>query len=289
VNPAEVSVARAMWAQFEPIHAVTYFAPEPREHFAAAGLKGFWRGYFAGRAAPLGEVDAAPVVTSFFSFAPSMVERALPDIWQRATPKDALDARLAGAVAALNRLWDGTDEAALAPVADRLEQACSLLDYSGRLLGAANAVLPWPSEPVGRMWHACTVLREHRGDGHIAALTGAGIDGCEVLVWRAALDLRRELLQPARGWTDDEWDDAQRRLIERGWLDGAGQPTARGTEEWIEIEASTDRDAGGPWQALSGELDRLVERLTPLADAAAAELPPLNPIGLPGRAGGAAV
>jgi hypothetical protein len=278
-----------MWARFEPIHAVTYFAPEAREQFAAVGLTGFWRGYFSGRAAPLGDVDAAPVVASFFSFAPSMVERAVPDVWQRATPKQALDARLSGAVAALHRLWDGVDDSALAPVTDRLEQACALLDYRGGVLGAANAVLPWPSDPVARIWHACTVLREHRGDGHIAALRRAGIDGCEVLVWRGALDLRRQDLQPARGWTDDEWDYAQRRLVQRGWLDDAGEPTPAGIAQWTDIEASTDRDAAGPWHALGDELDRLVARLEPFARAAAIELPPMNPIGLPGRAGGTAV
>jgi hypothetical protein len=285
----EQSVARTLWTRFEPIHAVTYFTPEAREHFEAAGLRGFWRGYFAGRAAPLGDVDAAPVLASFFSFAPSMVERALPGVWQRATPKAALDARIAGAVAALRRLWDNADESILVPIADRLEEACSLLDYSGRILGAANAVLPWPIDPVARVWQATTVLREHRGDGHVAAVRRAGLDGCSVLVWRSALDLRRHDLQPNRGWADEQWADAEQRLVERGWLDdNARTPTTAGVEEWSQVEAATDRDAGGPWQALGGETDRLVERLTPLARAAAEAMPPMNPIGLPGLAGDAA-
>ena len=275
-----------MWTRFEPIHAVTYFAPEAREHFEAAGLRGFWRGYFAGRAAPLGDVDAAPVVASFFSFAPSMVERALPDVWQRATPKETLDARLAGAVAALRRLWADIDESILVPIGDRLEEACAQLDYRGRTIGAANAVLPWPAGAVARVWQATTVLREHRGDGHVMAASRAGLDGCEVLVWRAALDLRRDHLQPNRGWTDEEWDAAQRRLVDRGWLDDAGNTTALGTEQWTDVEAATDRDAAGPWQALGGETTRLADRLTPLARAAAAAIPAMNPIGLPGQVSG---
>jgi len=101
--------ARHLWTLFEPLHAVTYFAPEAREHFEAAGLRGFWQGYFAGRAAPLGPVDAPPVIATFFGFAPSMVHRAVPDVWSRATTEQSLQARLAGARAALARLFDGVE------------------------------------------------------------------------------------------------------------------------------------------------------------------------------------
>jgi hypothetical protein len=80
------------------------------------------------------------------------------------------------------------------------------LDCAGRVLAAANAALPAPDDALARLWQAATVLREHRGDGHFAALVTAGIDGCEALVLRCALDLRREDVQPARGWTDEQWD-----------------------------------------------------------------------------------
>src|SRR5262245_8182989 len=90
---------RAMWAVFEPIHVVTYFSAQARDALTAAGLRGFWRGYFAGRAAPLGPVPAAPVLASFFSFAPSMVTRALPEVWTMAAPELVLKARSDGAVA----------------------------------------------------------------------------------------------------------------------------------------------------------------------------------------------
>ena len=70
------AVARHLWQLYEPLHAVTYFAPEARAAFVGAGLRGFWRGYFAGRAAPLGAVPAAPVTALFYSFAPAMVARA---------------------------------------------------------------------------------------------------------------------------------------------------------------------------------------------------------------------
>src|SRR5205823_7591950 len=138
--------------------------------FEDAGLRGFWRGYFAGRAAPLGAVGAATVVASFFNFAPAMVARAVPDVWQRAAPADVLRARTDGAVAALDRLLAGQPAGAVAEAAELLTAATTGLDTAGRVLGAANAALDPPAAPVGRLWHASTVLREHRGDGHVAAL-----------------------------------------------------------------------------------------------------------------------
>ncbi|MEV6964734.1 hypothetical protein AB0M47_06415 [Hamadaea sp. NPDC051192] len=269
-----------MWTLFEPLHAVTYFAPEAREHFEAAGLRGFWRGYFAGRAAVLGPVGPAPVVAAFFGFAPTTVARALPDVWSRATPAAALQARQAGAVAALRGLLAGVGTEHIAEAAELLSQAALAADTAGRVLGAANLALPMPDDPYARLWQAATVLREHRGDGHVAALVTAGLDGCEALAWRSGLDLSRETLQPARGWTDEEWASAIGRLHQRGWLTSAGTATTTAVEAYRRIEALTDEAAMRPWHAL-GSTDRLVELLTPLARAAARSIPAINPIGLP--------
>src|SRR3954453_21062261 len=101
--------ARRMWTLFEPIHAVVYFAPEGRTTFEAAGLRGFWRGYFASRSAPLGTAPAAVTVALYANFAPRMVERAIPSIWELASPDEALEVRLAASVAALARLLQGAD------------------------------------------------------------------------------------------------------------------------------------------------------------------------------------
>src|SRR3954470_2042934 len=131
------ALARRMWSLYEPLHVVTYFRPEARSAYEAAGLRGFWRGYFGGRAAPLGAVEAAPVVASFFSFAPQMVERALPDIWTRISPADGLRVRSDGAVAALRNMLD-VDDSVLAEIADILDAAVEDLDCAGRVLAAAN-------------------------------------------------------------------------------------------------------------------------------------------------------
>lgn len=278
----DLSLAREMWTLFESLHMVTYFAPLARETFEAAGLRGFWRGYFAGRAAPLGVVDA-PLVTALFGvFAPAMVARAIPDVWTRATPGAALEARSAGAAAALRAVLPVGGQGAATEANELLAVAAAALDCTGRGLAAANAALPVPTGAVERLWQYVTLLREHRGDGHLGALVAAGLDGCEALVWRSALDMDRASLQPARGWTDEQWSAAQGRLVERGWLVSDGTATDTARQAQITIEAATDLAAARPWQGLTAaELDRLRGLLRPLARAAATLLPTGNPIGVP--------
>ena len=292
-----------MWTLFEPIHAVTYFTAEARSAYEQAGLRGFWRGYFAGRAAPLGvagAAGAAVVAASFFNFAPAFVARAIPGVWELITPEEALRVRLAGAAEGLGRLLAGR-EAEAAAAAGLLWRAIGELDFSGRVLAAANAALPVPpgedaagssgssgssvsmaAAGLGRLWQAATLLREHRGDGHFAALAAADIDGCEAVVLRCCLDLRREDMQPVRGWTDEAWDGALSRLAARGWVDADGALTSAGREAHAAVEDATDRAASRPWARLGPEATAEVAAvLTPLARACAAALPYPSPIGVP--------
>lgn len=270
--------AHLMWTLYEPLHTVTYFSPQARAAFEDAGLRGFWRGYFAGRAAPLGRVDAAPVVASFFTFAPPMVHRALPHIWSRTSPEQALAVRQAGAVAGLRAVLADTAGPDLAALADELAAAVDCLDPAGRVLGAANAALDPPDDPLARLWQAATTLREHRGDGHVAALVAAGIDGCEALVWRTARDGgigEREY----RGWTEEQWAAAGSRLVERGLLAWDGSLTDVGRAERARVERCTDRAAAAPWQEFGAERTaRLAARLTPLAEAARVLMPQFHPM-----------
>ena len=287
VVTATAQTARSMWTLFEPIHAVTYFAPEARSAFEQAGLRGFWRGYFAGRAAPLGPAGAAVVTASFFNFAPAFVARAVPGIWDLITPEEALRTRLAGAAEALRGLL--TDrESETAAAADLLWQVAGELDYSGRVLAAANAALPVLEDGSAglsgpaRLWQAATLLREHRGDGHFAALTAADIDGCEAVALRSCLDLRRQDLQPVRGWTDEAWDSALSRLADRGWVGTDGTVTGAGRNAHAAVEDATDHAAARPWSRLdAGTTAEVVKVLTPLALACASVLPYPSPIGVP--------
>ena len=282
-----------MWTLFEPIHAVTYFTPEGRSAYEQAGLRGFWRGYFAGRAAPLGAAGPAVVAASFFNFAPAFVARAIPGVWELVTPEEALRVRLAGATSALGRLLAG-HEAQAAAAARLLWRAIGELDFSGRVLASANAALPVPGNGDGDgdgsrgggglagLWQAATLLREHRGDGHFAALAAADVDGCEAVVLRCGLDLRREDMQPVRGWTDEAWDDALSRLAARGWVATDGTLTSAGREAHAAVEDATDRAASRPWARLGPEATaEIAAVLTPLARACATGLPYPSPIGLP--------
>ncbi|MFC8851236.1 MULTISPECIES: hypothetical protein [unclassified Micromonospora] len=270
-----------MWTHFEPVHAVTYFHPRARAAYEAVGLRGFWRGYFAGRAAPLGAVEAAPVVAAFFSFAPPVVARALPAVWQLVTPAEALRVRLTGAVQALAELAYELPEDHLAEAAELLETAARAAQPAGRVLGAANAALPAAEYPLARLWQAATTLREQRGDGHVAALVAAGLDPVETLAWRVAEGMP-ELNLLGRGWSPQEWEEAAGRLAGRGWLTGDGKPTERGRAEFQAVEDATDVAALHPWQALGAErTGRLRELLEPLARAGHTVIPPENPIRLP--------
>jgi hypothetical protein len=263
---------RGMWRLFEPVHGIVYFVDEPLTAFESAGLRGFWRGYFAGRATPHGTRSPAVVTGVFQTFAPAFVARAIPAVYELITPEDALRVRLDGAAAGLRRILAGQD-GEVAKVAGLLSEAIAQLDCGGRPLAAGNAALPLPPDPFARLWHAATVLREHRGDGHFAALTAAGFDGCEANVLRCGMDLRREIAQPQRGWTDEQWEDAQARLVARGLLDQDGRATAAGQEAYDAVETATDRAAARPWNRLDAAATAdLVSAMTPIAQACAAAI-----------------
>jgi hypothetical protein len=282
-------LARRLWALYEPIHAVVYFHPTALSALEAAGLRGFWRGYFAQRAAPLGRVGEAAVRAAFFGFAPAMTARALPSVWELAGPEQALAARLSGAGRALQEvLPDSPDEVKqLTELADELFPLTTGLPGDGKVLGAANAVLPAPDDPYQRLWQATSTLREHRGDGHVAALVGVALTGLEALVLRGAADLDRQVLQTARGWTDEEWAAAAERLLARDLLSADGdtpQVSAAGRRVLAEVEYLTDRLAWDGWERAGGtvaDARRLLHQLHRPAVACRAVLPGINPIGIP--------
>jgi hypothetical protein len=182
-------------------------------------------------------------------------------------------------------LDDAVGNGAVAEAAGLARAAAEAGDPAGRPIFAANADLPWPAEPHLVLWQAATLLREHRGDGHVVALAAAGLDGCESHVSQVAAGvLSREVLQPNRGWTDEDWADATARLRERGWLDEDDLVTDAGRSARREIEHRTDELALGPWRVLGDDgARRLAELAAPLvgrvADGGAFPVP--NPIGVP--------
>ncbi|HEU4782219.1 MAG TPA: hypothetical protein VFS83_02655, partial [Ktedonobacterales bacterium] len=193
-----ISLPRAMWKVLEPYHAMIYFAPEARAAYSEAGLKGYWMGYFASRSAAMGPVGPEVVAATFYNFHPRMVARAIPDAWRFASPEQILAARYDSADAALRRLLgDAAEGPEIEEAAELANRAASACEVAGRPLFAAHSAHPWPEAAHMRLWHATTLLREYRGDGHVAALLAGGIDGCEAHVTLVGTGtVSREAIQP---------------------------------------------------------------------------------------------
>lgn len=230
-------ISRKFWRTLEAIHTVVYFAPDASDAYTKIGLRGYWRGYFASRSAPLGEPNAELVTATFFGFAPGMVARAVPSVWELADHKDILATRESIATHALETIIGHHD---ITPVADALVAVTDTISCAGRPLAAAHQALSVPQTPIGRLWHAATVLREYRGDGHIAVLTAAGVDPVEANVVQVGLGKAGTDQQELRGWSDEEWAAGRDRLMARGWLNTDGTLTDVGRGERESIEVRTD-------------------------------------------------
>lgn len=271
VDPLDNSVARRMWRALEPYHAITYFAPESKAAADAVGCRGWWMGYFGFRAAPLGAVPAQVVTATFYNFHPSRADRAVPDVWRLSSPEQLLAARLAGVDGALQRLLgpDVLASAAMAEAADLAVQAGSGASIAGRPLAAANAALASPDEPHLALWQAQTLLRESRGDAHVAALLTAGLDPCEALVTFAAEgEVTAERLRTSRNWSLEEWAQASERLRDRGLLADDGSLTAEGVQLRSWVEDKTDEASLAPWILLGRErTERLADLVAPFVQA----------------------
>ncbi|MFJ3501535.1 MULTISPECIES: hypothetical protein [unclassified Streptomyces] len=246
-----------MWHLLEPLHALLYYAPEAFDEAAALGYGTGerWPSYFAWRAAPLGAAGPVRVASAFYSFSPATVARYVPAAWTTADPADVLAARLR-AVDRAYRAVLGEDAVAgpdLAEAAALARRAAEAAGCAGRPLAAANAELPWPDAPHLVLWQAATVLREHRGDGHLAALLAAGLDPVEALVSFAAVGAAPESVFASRGWSAAEWSAARDRLADRGLVAADGAATDAGRALRAGIERHTDELAAGPWAALGPE------------------------------------
>jgi hypothetical protein len=281
--PREPGLARRFYDRFEPVHAVTYFAPEARAALDGLGYRGFWMGYFAARSAPLGIVPTEVVTAIFYNFAPERVAKALPTAWQIAGPDAALRARQESAVAALRRYGITADESVR--TATKLAgKAARQAPFDGRPLFAANLALPSPDDPLAALWHATTLLREQRGDAHVAVLAAAGISGRESNVLHAAAGgVPRDYMARARDYDEAAWRHHEERLAERGLLNDDGSLTAAGRQLKDDIESNTDTLALSALDALSDdEVEALFQALTPIARAviAGGDVPAVTPMSL---------
>ncbi|WP_211262584.1 SCO6745 family protein [Nitriliruptor alkaliphilus] len=266
----ERAVARRLWTHLEAVHVTQYFAPAVRDAHSSLGLDLPMGGYMAGRLACMGAVGPEVATAVVYGFAPRLVQGALPAVWEATTPEQAHEVT----VAAVGR----TIGPALASLADEVTRAAELArevallhPIVGRPLAAARTSVPWPDEPHLRLFEAATRIRESRGDGHVASLVAAGIDGCESHLTLPGDPQRiRRVIQPRRGWTDAEWDAAAGRLRERGLLQADATLTEQGAAAREGVERRTDALAVPPWRAFGPERTaQLLEVLRPIARAVA--------------------
>ncbi|RFC69743.1 hypothetical protein [Streptomyces sp. AcE210] len=273
--------ARETWQTLEPYHGAVYFSPEAHAAYAALGVEG-GPGYFASRAAALGPVAPEVVIATFYNFNPKAVRAALPAAWRTAPPEEFLAARLAGIDATLRRILGAgvlaSEELRRAAELGRRAAESTQAHLHGRPLFAAHAALPWPDEPHLVLWHAQTLLREFRGDGHVTALLDAGLSGIEALVTHAAAGpVGAEALRTTRSWSPDEWAGAVEGLRARGWLASGPEPafTAEGKERRSAVEEATDRLAAAPYTALGRDgCAELRDLVRPWSRSLATELMP---------------
>jgi hypothetical protein len=248
-SPVSPVTARKTWRTVEPLHGMVYFAPEATDSYLQLGLQG-QAGYFASRAAPMGAVSAGTVIATFFNFAPPLVRSSMAGVWDKTTPAQLVVARAASAGSALRRmLGDAADSPDVVTAAGLARRAAlrAAEHPEGRPLFAGHAALEWPEDPLEVLWHAQTLLREFRGDGHIALLVDHGLDGPEAVVMHEATgELPSAFLRATRGWPDDQWDAAADRLRSRGWLEPSGPAgelalSGQGAAVRQSIEDGTDR------------------------------------------------
>ncbi len=275
-----IEAARQTWRSLEPYHGMIYFAPEATAAYEKLGLTGR-AGYFASRSAALGAVPAPVVVATFYNFNPALVQDSITTAWSTTDPAAVLAARHTAADQALRRiLGDAITSPEMLRAAELLRRAAETIadDVTGRPLFAAHAALPWPTEPHLVLWHAQTLLREYRGDAHIAALLTAGLRGIEALITHAASGaVPAETLRTSRSWSETDWNRAIADLRERDWLtdDATLTFTPTGAARRAEIEKATDENSLIPYAHI-GELAcaELQALARPFARTLAEELMP---------------
>jgi len=247
------------------VHRFVYFVPEAAEEYAALGVTG--RGsYFASRAAPLGAVPDAVVLATFYNFSPRAVDAAMPGMWQAATPEQWQAARFRAAGRALDRVAPALTAAEVAEARSIIDPVVAGLDLAGKPLAAANAALALPADPLLALWQQVTVLREWRGDVHIALLVANRIGPCECMVLQVGTGrFPLGITQATRQWDETEWSAAIGTLGARGWVDAGGAMTAEGTAAREQLEADTDTLCAPIWAPVGEQAAaRLAELIRPI-------------------------
>ncbi len=260
------SPSRALAQLFSVYHNVTYYARELKV-FQERGIDEFWHGYMAFRAAPLGRVNADVVTASFYNFAPSLVEAAIPSAWETVSPAEAIQLRAEAIGTSLGAVYEKESfDEVMVDIAETIFDAMADMPAAGRALFGSYRAQETPDGPILRLWHAATLWREFRGDGHNIALAYEGIDGIECHVLMAGRGIaNQEIIEKIRGWDKDSWNDAAKRLGERGLVGPDGALTENGTVLRRHIEERTDQLANGPLDVIGPDrAAAIIEQLEPI-------------------------
>jgi len=266
-------IARKVHRTIEAYHGMIYLVPEAQAEYATFGLSSeeYFKGYFASRSAAMGRVPGEVVVATFYNFHPDLVMRAVPSCWNLASPDEWQRARRRAADAALRRLLgDAVDSPSMTEALGLARVAVDACQPFGRPLFAGHTSLEWPDQPHMALWHAISLLREYRGDGHISTLVAQELSPIEALVLHERSGMVPPgVLQSTRAWSDDEWSAGCERLAGRGWMEGT-ELNEPGRQLREDIERHTDELAMAPWQALGTEgCQRLRDLVRPFSKAIA--------------------
>ncbi len=266
------SVVHDVHMEINLAHRLVYFVPEAAEEYATLGVKG-QPTYFASRAAPMGAVPAEVVIATFYNFSPLAVTSAMPGVWEAASPESWQAARFGVVRRALQRVAVDLSGGQILEARAIIDPVVAALDLAGKPLAAANAAVALPDDPMTALWQQVTVLREWRGDVHVALLVANEIGPCECLVLQVGTGrFPLKLAQLTRRWDESQWAAAVANLVARGWTASDGTMTPTGIGERDRLESDTDRICESIWQPVgdhaAGRLGELIAPIHTAMDAA---------------------
>lgn len=264
------SVSRRLWDLIEPLASSVYFVPEVHSNYEKLGLAGFGSGYFCSRAACMGQVPGEVVAATFAVFNPAVVIPAVTEGWTKTDAASVLEARLDGQRTALTRmLGDTAEPTKLARATELMMRAADVAAVAGRPLFAGLRSLGLPGDPIGDLWRAADLLREHRGDSHVLAWTAMHVGAVEAtLLTELWWNQRVGGYVKTRGWGADDIEAGIASLRERGFLDGDPATfTPAGEELRAVIEEMTDNGETEVVAALGDDADELFDLLAPWTNA----------------------
>lgn len=247
------------------VHGFIYFASQATDRFAALGLAGRQQ-YFAGRGAAMGPVGPEIIEATFYNFDPIVVRAAIPSAWQVATPADVQAARFHAAADVLASACGDVEPAQLERAIALATAMVAGVGDEGKPLAAGNRSITLPEAPMLHLWQLVTIIREWRGDAHVAALAAADVSGIQALVLHAATEqVPAAVLQATRGWSDDDWATAIESLATRGLVEANGSFTDVGRQLRVDIETTTNQASQALVDAVGDERStELIELLRPI-------------------------